>query len=86
MRLIVILISLAIIVFMFFIYVNKSIAPVQENLDLGNNNIEVSADDTILDTVDYARQATDNAQLQTCLRLCAGNLDNIEACQADCRK
>lgn len=85
MRLIVILISLVIIVFMFFIYVNKSLAPVPESLNL-EEDINISQDDTIFDTIDYAKDASDQAILQTCLRLCVGNADNIEDCQAECRK
>lgn len=72
------IISLAIVAFLFYQYMSRSMTP---NEDLG-----IQEGDTIIDTVNYARDATRTFELDNCLRACSINLDNIENCQIDCEQ
>ena len=78
MRIIALLISLTLIAFLFYQYTTRSLRP--------NENIGIQEGDTILDAVNYAKDATKESELQSCLRLCAIDLENTEDCQAGCNE
>lgn len=78
MRILILLISLAIVVFLFYQYISH---PLVNNSDLVPANV-----DTPSETVNYARDATKKVELQDCLRLCTISEDqDIDTCQADCQ-
>ena len=78
MKILALLISLALVVFLFYQYINTSLTP--------DSDIGIKEGDTIIDTIDYAKDATAGVELDTCLRLCNIDLENMEVCVADCNK
>jgi hypothetical protein len=78
MRILGLLISLVLIAFLFYQYINRSLLP--------DENIGIQEGDTIIDTIDYAKDATKNSELDACLRACAIDFDNMEVCQTNCNE
>ena len=76
MKIIILLISLVLIAFLFYQYINRSFTP--------NQDIGIEEGDTIIDTIDYAKDATAGVEVDTCLRLCNIDLEKMEACVARC--
>jgi len=76
MRIIGLLISLVLIVGLFYTYINSSLVL--------NEDLDIQEGDTIIDTIDYTKEATSQAELETCLRLCNIDLDRLEVCQREC--
>lgn len=82
MRLIILIISIAIIGWLFYKYINQ-------NINQGvpaDTGLNINEDATILDVPDYARDALSSAQLKECLHICDINLDALGNCQENCQQ
>lgn len=77
MRVIILVISIAIIAFLFYQISNRDLPQA--------TGPEFNENDTIFDVPDYAKDVVSGAELQNCLRLCAVDPENMETCQADCQ-
>ena len=74
MRIIALLVSLALIGFLFYQYTSRSLRP--------NEELGIEEGDTIIDTIDYAKDATKGVELDMCLRACNIDFDkNLEGPQ-----
>lgn len=78
MRILTLVISLAIVAWLAYITVNRIMT--------SDKNIGIEEGDTIIDTVDYAKDAVNAANLSACLRLCGVDFATEEDCQAECNK
>ena len=80
MRILVLIISIAIIGWLFYKYINQNI-----NQDVQTDTgLNINEDATILGMPDYARDSLSSAQLKECLHICDINLDAVENCQENC--